>query len=69
MGSLADLCASEVITKKIDEDYEEGYNKAIDEFAEVLKEKWIEADDLSISSEFFEFVEEISEELKGVQNE
>lgn len=28
-------------------------NKAIDEFVERMKEKWIEADDLSISSEFF----------------
>ncbi len=43
----------------------EGYNKAIDEFAEMLKEKWIEADDLNLSSEFFAFVEEIAEQMKG----
>lgn len=40
-------------------------NKAIDEFAERLKEKWIESDDLSISSEFFDFVDEIAEEMRG----
>lgn len=39
MGSLADLCASEVITQKIDKAYEEGYNRAIDEFAEALKKE------------------------------
>ena len=45
-------------------------NKAIDEFAEQLKEKWIESDDLSISSEFFDFVKEIAEEMKaGGENE
>ena len=45
-------------------------NKAIDEFAERMKEKWIESDDLSISSEFFDFVEEITEEMKaGGENE
>ena len=45
-------------------------SKAIDEFAERMKEKWIEADDLSISSEFFDFVEEIAEEMKaGGENE
>lgn len=44
-------------------------NKAIDEFAERMKEKWIEADDLSISSEFFDFVDEIAEEMRGVKNE
>lgn len=45
-------------------------NKAIDEFAERMKEKWIESDDLSISSEFFDFVEEISEKMKaGGENE
>ena len=45
-------------------------NKAIDEFAERMKEKWIESDDLSISSEFFDFVEEIAEEMKaGGENE
>lgn len=40
-------------------------NKAIDEFTERLKEKWIEVDDLSISSEFFDFVDEIAKEMKG----
>ena len=45
-------------------------NKAIDEFVERLKEKWIESDDLSISSEFFDFVDEIAEEMKaGGENE
>ena len=44
-------------------------NKAIDEFVERMKEKWIEADDLSISSEFFDFVDEIAEEMRGVKNE
>lgn len=45
-------------------------NKAIDEFAERMKEKWIESDDLSISSEFFDFVEEITVEMKaGGENE
>ena len=34
-------------------------NKAIDEFVERMKEKWIKSDDLSISSEFFDFVDEI----------
>lgn len=42
-------------------------NKAIDEFAERLKEKWIEADDLSISSEFFDFVDEIAEKMRGAE--
>lgn len=42
-------------------------NKAIDEFVERMKEKWIESDDLSISSEFFDFVDEIAEEMKGVE--
>ena len=45
-------------------------NKAIDEFVERMKEKWIEPDDLSISSEFFDFVEEIADEMKaGGENE
>jgi len=38
MGSLADLCASEVITQKIDKAYEEGYNKAIDEMVDGIRE-------------------------------
>ena len=42
-------------------------NKAIDEFVERMKEKWIESDDLSISSEFFDFVEEIAEEMRGAE--
>ena len=42
-------------------------NKAIDEFVERMKEKWIEADDLSISSEFFDFVDEIAEEMRGAE--
>ena len=42
-------------------------NKAIDEFVERMKEKWIEADDLSISSEFFDFVDEIAEKMRGVE--
>ena len=42
-------------------------NKAIDEFVERMKEKWIEADDLSISSEFFDFVDEIAEEMMGAE--
>lgn len=42
-------------------------NKAIDEFAERLKEKWIESDDLSISSEFFDFIDEIAEEMRGAE--
>lgn len=45
--------------------YSDGYAKAIDEFAERLKEKWIETDDLNISSDFFEFVDEIAEEMRG----
>ena len=75
MGSLADLCASEVITKKIDEAYEEGYNKAIDEFAEKLNtdvESFVaEVDgvraDLLTLDYFSEFVFEAAEQLKGVQ--
>ena len=42
-------------------------NKAIDEFAERMKEKWIESDDLSISSEFFDFVDEIAEKMRGAE--
>ena len=42
-------------------------NKAIDEFVERMKEKWIKADDLSISSEFFDFVDEIAEEMRGAE--
>ena len=42
-------------------------NKAIDEFVERMKEKWIESDDLSISSEFFDFVDEIAEKMRGVE--
>lgn len=41
--------------------------KAIDEFVERMKEKWIESDDLSISSEFFDFVDEIAEEMRGAE--
>lgn len=40
-------------------------NKAIDDFANLQKEKWIETDDLSISSEFFEFVDDVAEQLKA----
>ena len=39
----------------------------IDEFAERMKEKWIELDDLSISSEFFEFVDKIANEMRGAE--
>lgn len=46
---------------------EEIRNKTIAEFAERTKEKWIEADDLSISSEFFDFVDEIAEKMRGVE--
>ena len=42
-------------------------NKAIDEFVERMKEKWIKSDDLSISSEFFDFVDEIAEKMRGVE--
>ena len=39
MGSLADLCASEVIAKKLDAAYEDGYNAGIKEFVEKLIER------------------------------
>ena len=39
--------------------------KAIDEFAECLKERWIETDDLNLSSEFFKFVDKVAEQMKG----
>lgn len=42
-------------------------NAIIDEFMERMKEKWIESDDLSISSEFFDFVDEIAEKMRGVE--
>ena len=58
MGSLADLCASEVITQRIDKAYEEGYNKAIDEFAKRLKD-FLRTDDL-----YEEDIDEIAEKLK-----
>lgn len=57
-----------VILNISQEDYDEIIrNKTIDEFAERLKEKWIESDDLSISSEFFDFVEEIAQEMRGAE--
>lgn len=46
---------------------EEIRNKTIAEFAERMKEKWIESDDLSISSEFFDFVDEIAEKMRGAE--
>lgn len=39
--------------------------KAIDEFAKCLKERWIETDDLNLSSEFFKFVDKVAEQMKG----
>ena len=47
--------------------YTKGYRAAIDEFVERMEEKWIESDDLSISSEFFDFVDEIAEEMRGAE--
>lgn len=45
--------------------YMQGYNKAIDEFAKCLKERWIETEDLNLSSEFFKFVDKVAEQMKG----
>jgi len=48
------------------EHYEqESRNKAIDEFAERMKRKWIDAWDLNLFSSFREFVDEIAEQMKG----
>ena len=38
---------------------------AIDEFAKCLKERWIETEDLNLSSEFFKFVDKVAEQMKG----
>lgn len=56
------------IKDKIDElsKYAESqYNKAIDDFAKLSKEKWIEHDDLGLSSDFFDYMDEIAEQLKA----
>jgi hypothetical protein len=51
--------------EQYDKGYADGYTKSIDDFAGILKERWIETDDLSISSEFFEFVDDVTEQLKA----
>jgi hypothetical protein len=43
--------------------------KAIDEFAERLKYKWIDTWDLNLFSSFREFVDEIAEQMKGGGND
>lgn len=58
---------AEVSVTELDAMFKEIRAKAIDEFAERMKEKWIESDDLSISSEFFDFVEEIADEMRGAE--
>ena len=39
-------------------------NKAIDDFVKLSKEKWIEHDDLGLSSDFFDYMDEIAQQLK-----
>lgn len=40
-------------------------NKAIDDFVKLSKEKWIEHDDLGLSSDFFDYMDEIVQQLKA----
>lgn len=70
MGSLADLCASEVIVEKIDKAYEDGYNKAIEEFAEEILKKSQTANRSPFNNDYTvlihkSVIEEIASELKG----
>ena len=48
----------------IEELMQRARNKAIDDFAKLSKEKWIEHDDLGLSSDFFDYMDEIAEQLK-----
>lgn len=63
MGTLADLCASEIIVGKLnkayDDGYKDGYADAIVEFAERITLPLLTEEDIS----------RILDEMKGVRNE